>query len=58
MAIVPYRPLPVRSNVEHRRLVEVLVSGDEFKAAQMLQSHREHADAMAIELFRAHALSG
>jgi len=44
--------------VEHRRLVEVLVSGDEFKAAQMLQSHREHADAMAIELFRAHALSG
>ncbi len=58
MAIVPYRPLPVRSNVEHRRLVDGLLSGDEFLAARLLQSHREHADAMAIELFRTHALSG
>lgn len=58
MAIVPFRPLPVRSNQEHRALFVALASGDEFEAARLLQIHRERGDAMAIDLIRTHGLAG
>ncbi|WP_198590191.1 GntR family transcriptional regulator [Paracoccus zhejiangensis] len=52
MMIVPLRPKPTQSNIEHRRIVEALAAGDVEAARLAQQQHRARADRQQLDLLR------
>lgn len=52
MMIVPLRPMPTLSNVEHRRIVDALAAGNVEAARESQRLHRERADRQQLNLLR------
>ncbi|TRW99728.1 GntR family transcriptional regulator [Paracoccus sp. M683] len=50
--IVPLRPKPTLSNIEHRGIVEALAAGDPEAARLAQQRHRARADQQQLDLLR------
>lgn len=50
------RPLPLRSNDDHRALLEAIAAGDGDKARQVHRTHREEARAVLLEILETHSL--
>ena len=50
------RPLPLRSNDDHRSLLEAIAAGDVAKARQIHRTHREDARAVLLEILETHRL--
>ncbi len=50
------RPLPLRSNEEHRGVFEAIKRGDATAAHDIHHAHRRHAKKMLIELLERHRL--
>ena len=50
------RPLPLRSNDDHRALLEAIAAGDVAKARQIHRTHREDARAVLLEILETHRL--
>ena len=50
------RPLPVRSNEDHRAVFDAIRKGDAAAARQRHHSHRQHAREVLIELLKKHRL--
>ncbi len=51
------RPLPTRSNADHRKLYEALRTGDADAAHRMHHAHRTETKDVLIELLRKHHLN-
>lgn len=51
------RPLPQKSNDDHRALLEAIRAGDADKAQRLHREHREKAKEMLVGLIRKHRLS-
>lgn len=58
MMIVPLRPRPTQSNIEHRRIVEALAAGDSEAARAAQQQHRARADRQQLDLLRDRLVDG
>lgn len=52
MMIVPLRPKPTQSNIEHRQIVDALIAGDADAARLAQQNHRARADRQQLDLLR------
>ena len=52
MMIVPLRPTPTQSNIEHRRILDALAAGDSEAARLAQQQHRALADRQQLDLLR------
>lgn len=52
MMIVPLRPTPTQSNIEHRQIVDALAAGDPEAARLAQQQHRARADRQQLDLLR------
>ena len=52
MAIVPLRPLPTQSDLEHRAIVAAIRERDADRAEALHRRHRERADEQALRLLR------
>ncbi|AUH35326.1 GntR family transcriptional regulator [Paracoccus tegillarcae] len=52
MMIVPLRPKPTQSNIEHRRIVQALADRDAEAAREAQQKHRARADRQQLDLLR------
>lgn len=50
------RPLPVKSNEDHRAVFDAIRKGDATAARQRHHSHRQHAREVLIELLKKHKL--
>ncbi|RED12180.1 GntR family transcriptional regulator [Pontivivens insulae] len=50
------RPLPTKSNEDHREVFRAIMDGDAAKARQTHREHREHAKQMIVELLKRHRL--
>lgn len=50
------RPLPVKSNEDHRAVFDAIRKGDAAAARQRHHSHRQHAREVLIELLKKHKL--
>jgi DNA-binding GntR family transcriptional regulator len=50
------RPLPVKSNEDHRAVFDAIRKGDSDKARERHRSHRQHAREVLIELLKKHKL--
>ena len=50
------RPLPVRSNQEHRALYDALLEGDGVKAEQVHRAHRTYSRNLLTEILEQHGL--
>ena len=50
------RPLPVKSNEDHRTVLSAIQSGDATKARDCHRQHRQHAKAILVELLSKHRL--
>lgn len=50
------RPLPVKSNEDHRAVYDAIRRGDANKARDCHRSHRQHAREVLIELLKKHKL--
>ncbi|MEM6887904.1 MAG: GntR family transcriptional regulator [Pseudomonadota bacterium] len=48
------RPLPVRSNEDHRRVLDAIAKGDAHAAYQIHHAHRRQAKEMLIDLLGKH----
>nr|WP_306265961.1 GntR family transcriptional regulator [Pararhizobium sp. IMCC3301] len=57
MATLTLRPRPVRSNEDHRRLVDYLAAGDWEAARKLHRDHRENAKNMLVDLITHHNLN-
>jgi len=55
LAIVPLRPRPIQSDLEHRAIVAAIQAGDPVEAARLYQHHRDRTDQVALELLRQQA---
>lgn len=51
------RPLPVKSNEDHRRVFEAIRSGQADEAAFVHHAHRQNAKKLIIDLLEKHKLS-
>ena len=51
------RPLPVKSNEDHRRVFEAIRSGQADEAASFHHAHRQNAKKLIIDLLEKHKLS-
>lgn len=58
MATLRLRPLPTRSNEDHRAVVAAIRAGDAQTAGAVHRRHREEAMAMLTRILRDHALTG
>jgi DNA-binding GntR family transcriptional regulator len=56
LATVRLRPLPARSNTEHRALLAALRRGDEQRAHDLHRRHRRRTARMLTSLLRRHAV--
>lgn len=56
MATLTLRPKPLRSNEDHRKLVDLLDAGDWKNARELHRDHREKAKNMLVELITHHSL--
>ena len=54
LCIVPLRPSPVQSDLEHRGILEALKLGDSALARLRHQQHRDRADAQQLHLLKSH----
>jgi len=52
------RPLPTRSNQDHREVFEAIRAGDAIRAARVHRAHRQAAGAMIVALLEKHRLRG
>ena len=52
LMILPLRPLPVDSDLEHRAILRALKAGDRMLARARHNAHRDRADAQQLELLR------
>lgn len=52
MAIVPLRPPPHQSDLEHRAIMAALLAGDEAEAGRLYALHRDRTDRQALDLLR------
>ncbi|MCP4206304.1 MAG: GntR family transcriptional regulator [Shimia sp.] len=52
------RPLPVKSNEDHRQVYEAIKSGDVGTADAIHRAHRQNAKKMMLELLDKHRLRG
>ena len=52
LMILPLRPLPVDSDLEHRAILQALKAGDRMLARARHNAHRDRADAQQLELLR------
>jgi len=50
------RPLPVKSNEDHRAVYDAIKKGDAALARERHRSHRQHAREVLIELLKKHRL--
>ena len=50
------RPLPVKSNEDHRTVLSAIQSGDAAKARDCHRQHRQHAKSILVELLSKHRL--
>lgn len=50
------RPLPLKSNEDHRAVFDAIRSGDAVQARERHHSHRQHAREVLIELLKKHKL--
>ncbi|MEM5584602.1 MULTISPECIES: GntR family transcriptional regulator [unclassified Roseibium] len=50
------RPLPVRSNEDHRAVFDAIRKGDAAAARERHRSHRQHAREVLIDLLKKHKL--
>lgn len=50
------RPLPVKSNEDHRAVFDAIRNGDAAQARERHHSHRQHAREVLIELLKKHKL--
>ena len=50
------RPLPVKSNEDHRAVYDAIQKGDAARAREGHRSHRQHAREVLIELLKKHKL--
>lgn len=50
------RPLPLKSNEDHRAVYSAIQAGDATKARDRHRSHRQHAREVLIELLQKHKL--
>ncbi len=50
------RPLPVKSNEDHRAVYDAIRQGDASAARELHRSHRRHAREVLIELLKKHKL--
>ncbi|CTQ52854.1 putative HTH-type transcriptional regulator YdfH [Roseibium album] len=50
------RPLPVKSNEDHRAVYSAIKEGDSVRARDRHRSHRQHAREVLIELLEKHKL--
>lgn len=57
MATLTLRPRPVRSNEDHRQLVDYLAAGDWQAASKLHRDHRETAKNMLVDLITLHNLN-
>lgn len=57
MATLTLRPKPVRSNEDHRRLVNFVQSGDWQAARDLHREHRKNAKTMLVDLITHHNLN-
>ena len=50
------RPLPTKSNEDHRRVYDAIRNGDGGKARETHRDHRQHAKSIIVELLKRHRL--
>lgn len=50
------RPLPVKSNEDHRAVYDAIKKGEAVQARERHRSHRQHAREVLIELLKKHKL--
>jgi len=50
------RPMPLKSNEDHRRVLEAISSGDSATARSVHRTHRQHAREVLIDLLKRHHL--
>lgn len=50
------RPLPTKSNEDHRRVYKAILNGDGETARETHHAHREHAKDMLVDLLKKHRL--
>ncbi|WP_299360686.1 GntR family transcriptional regulator [uncultured Paracoccus sp.] len=58
LLILPLRPAPVQSDLEHRAMLAAIAARDVEAARRTHQQHRDRADAQQVELLRARLGSG
>ena len=46
------RPLPVKSNEDHRAVYEAIKSGNHAAAGAIHRNHRQHASTVLVELLK------
>lgn len=52
LIILPLRPLPMDSNLEHRAILDALIAQDRARARASHAAHRDRADAQQLALLR------
>lgn len=52
LMILPLRPLPVQSDIEHRGVLQALAAGDRNLTRARHNAHRDRADKQQLELLR------
>lgn len=57
MATLTLRPKPLRSNEDHRKLVDFVQAGDWLSARKLHRDHRKNAKAMLVDLITHHNLN-
>lgn len=50
------RPLPTKSNEDHRKVYDAIRSGEARKARETHREHRQHAKSIIVELLQKHRL--
>lgn len=56
MTSLRLRPLPTRSNEEHRQLLDAIRNGDPVRAREVHHQHRKHASQMLTSIFEKYNL--
>ena len=56
MTTLYMRPVPTRSNEDHRAVFEAIRSGDPETARQIHRHHRQHAKSILVDLLQRHRL--
>ncbi|MFQ6553071.1 GntR family transcriptional regulator [Aestuariibius insulae] len=50
------RPLPTKSNEDHRQVYDAIRDGDGYQARETHRAHRQHAKSIIVELLQRHRL--